>query len=154
MPVRCHLPAGAPSRLWSLRATVTAELGQHLACSSRGIATLRCRQSTGHSVLTCGAALRHWHDTVTGESLSDSAAERRRHMVCSIWNLGNARYRTSDLRNRYITILSRYRASENDLRYRDTIWLNSISNILTFDIERSKSWKTRYRMQDHLISIH
>jgi hypothetical protein len=32
-----------------------------------------------------------------------------------IWNLGNVRYRTTDLRYRYITILSRYRTSENDL---------------------------------------
>jgi hypothetical protein len=42
----------------------------------------------------------------------------------NIWNLGDLRYRRSDLRYlryRYITILHRYRASENDIRYQDTI---------------------------------
>jgi hypothetical protein len=54
----------------------------------------------------------------------------------------------SDIRYLYITILTRYRTSENDLRYRDTI-LNSISKVLTFDIECSKSWNPRYRRQKH-----
>ena len=53
--------------------------------------------------------------------------------------------------SRYCSFNLRYRRSGNDLRYR-VRYYNSISKVLTFDIECLKSDKRRYRRLKHSIS--
>ena len=82
----------------------------------------------------------HWHHDLEPSSSSGTLANF--DIEGRTFDIGISRYCSFNLR---------YRRSENDLRYR-VRYYNSISKVLTFDIECLKSEKLRYRMSKPSIS--